>query len=232
MPTSTFYKRHLPHWQVEGATYFVTYVVQGALPNSVAEIFRDAKVAADRNQAVAYSNEENYRRTYSLAFSRMEKYLESGAGSDTHLLVSPSAKQIIIESLKWIEESGDWRVLVVCVMSNHVHVVVCQVATALEGLLKRHKSFVANQINKSLGRTGKLWHAESFDHMPRTTALILEKCRYTLLNPVKAGLVASIDEYDGMWYDASLLKVKGNSVSWQPEAALPLGLYELRSERS
>jgi REP element-mobilizing transposase RayT len=75
------------------------------------------------------------------------------------------------------------------VMPNHVHAVL----TPFEGhsvsdILHSWKSFTASAINRSLGRSGKLWQHESFDHLVRNHDSLIRFITYTENNPVAAGL--------------------------------------------
>jgi putative DNA methylase len=75
------------------------------------------------------------------------------------------------------------------VMPDHVHVVVTPFPDySLSSLLHSWKSFTANQINRRLGRSGRLWQEESFDHLIRSVDAFTSFVTYTEDNPVAAGL--------------------------------------------
>ncbi len=56
-------------------------------------------------------------------------------------------------------------------------------------ILQSLKRFTAQECNKKLGRTGKFWQKESYDHYVRNHKELQNIINYTLQNPVKAGLV-------------------------------------------
>jgi REP element-mobilizing transposase RayT len=64
-------------------------------------------------------------------------------------------------------------------------------ATPLAAILHSWKSFTANQANRTLGRTGEFWQREYYDHPIRDKADFRRCVRYTVDNPVKAGLCSS-----------------------------------------
>jgi REP element-mobilizing transposase RayT len=64
------------------------------------------------------------------------------------------------------------------IMANHVHIVI--------------QAFTANQ---PLGRTGKFWQDEYYDHFIRSEDELNRVIRYVERNPVKAGQVDSIEHY-------------------------------------
>jgi hypothetical protein len=54
-------------------------------------------------------------------------------------------------------------------------------------------------VNKMLGRRGRLWQAESFDHVLRSSESLDAKMAYLLDNPVRLGLVREWAEYPWLW---------------------------------
>ncbi len=61
--------------------------------------------------------------------------------------------------------------------------------------MRRVKGRSARAINALAGISGRLWQPEWFDRWMRDEAEF-EKCvRYIRNNPVKAGLVANVDEH-------------------------------------
>ena len=76
-----------------------------------------------------------------------------------------------------------------CVMPNHVHVVVTPFpGFSLPSILHSWKSFSAHEINNALGRKGRVWEEEAFDHLVRNELAFDKFVSYTEKNPVTAGL--------------------------------------------
>src|SRR5579864_8121 len=112
---------------------------------------------------------------------------------------------IVLEScLHDNEKMFDLRVAVV--MSDHVHMIftpsvdaeamqVCSLAQIMDAI----KGSSAHKINKSLGRKGPAWQAESFDHVLRTSESLDAKVRYVLENPVRKGMVRTWPDYPWLW---------------------------------
>jgi hypothetical protein len=61
------------------------------------------------------------------------------------------------------------------------------------------KGSAAHAINKALGRRGPVWQDESFDHVLRSDESAVSKVEYICENPVRRGLVASVEEYRWIW---------------------------------
>jgi REP element-mobilizing transposase RayT len=66
--------------------------------------------------------------------------------------------------------------------------------------VKRHSS---NKINKAENRSGKLWQKESFDTTIRNEKHLFYAIKYTLNNPVKAGLASNWRDWQGTWCGCS-----------------------------
>ncbi len=81
------------------------------------------------------------------------------------------------------------------IMPNHVHLLITPLTEAAL-FLRRLKGFSARRANESLGQTGQpFWQDESYDHLVRSGEEYRRVARYISNNPVKAGLVQSIEEF-------------------------------------
>jgi putative transposase len=61
------------------------------------------------------------------------------------------------------------------------------------------KGSSAHKVNKILGRKGRLWQPESFDHVLRSSENLDAKMIYVLENPVRLGLVDDWIKYPWIW---------------------------------
>jgi REP element-mobilizing transposase RayT len=95
------------------------------------------------------------------------------------------------------------------VMPDHVHMIftplinaqrreVCSLAEIMDSI----KGASAHKINKALGRKGRVWQTESFDHVLRSSESLDAKMEYLSDNPVRAGLVGEWQRYPWMWRKA------------------------------
>ena len=98
-------------------------------------------------------------------------------------------------------------VAVVVVMPDHVHMIFTPLINeaarevySLAEIMDVIKGASAHKINRQLGRTGKVWQTESFDHVLRSSENLDEKVQYILDNPVRKGLVSAWAEYHWLWY--------------------------------
>jgi putative transposase len=161
-----YYRRHLPHLQRGGATYFVTFRLAGSL---LQEIIRQLK--EDRK------------------FKIYDHALDNVVTGPTWLKDAGLAKLVYDHILA--EASRSYHLDCFTIMSNHVHVVLQPlVDLRLDQALRRIKQPTAYHCNKILGRHGAFWQDGSYDHIVRTNEW--ERIvYYALMNPVKAGLVSN-----------------------------------------
>ena len=94
----------------------------------------------------------------------------------------------------------------VVVMPDHVHMIFTPLVNEQAGevytlreIMDAIKGASAHKINRQLGRTGKLWQAESYDRVLRSSGKLDEKIKYILKNPVRKGLASACEEYRWLW---------------------------------
>jgi hypothetical protein len=71
-------------------------------------------------------------------------------------------------------------------------------AYSLAEIMNAIKSTAAHRINRMLGR-GRVWQAESFDHVVRSSEGLDAKILYLLENPVRLGLARVWEDYPWLW---------------------------------
>jgi REP element-mobilizing transposase RayT len=97
------------------------------------------------------------------------------------------------------------NLLAAVIMPDHVHLLLSPLPDiqgnpyTLSEILKGIKGSSAVSINKVLGRKGKVWQEETFDHILRTSECLKQKTEYLANNPVRRGLVARSEEYPWIW---------------------------------
>ncbi|MHC4399774.1 MAG: transposase [Planctomycetota bacterium] len=187
----------LPHWYQPGVTYFITFRTEDSIPSDVARLWHRRRDDWLRRHDVSPAHagwkgaferlSREARREFHETFSR--EYLEHlDRGSGDCALQRPELAQIVANSLRHFDGQryhvGDF-----VVMPNHVHLLVCLVGeTELEAQCYSWKKFTATEINRHLGRRGRLWQEESFDHLVRSFEQLEAIRRYIAENPARAKL--------------------------------------------
>jgi REP element-mobilizing transposase RayT len=194
-----FYKRNLPHWHPPNAEFFITFRLADSLPKSaivklklLQESLKNSNVEAEKIQrAIFYKYED----------------LLDGAEYGPQWLSQNAFANIIADSIMY-RNNKEYDLYCFCIMSNHVHLVfkmyelveydkaIFNQPTPLTKVLKELKRYTANEANKILGRRGQFWQHESYDRVIRNNKELERTIRYTLNNPVKAGLIKHWQDWE------------------------------------
>jgi REP element-mobilizing transposase RayT len=88
-----------------------------------------------------------------------------------------------------------------CVLSNHIHLVITDAQGRLPDFMRDFDSLVARAVNASIGHFEGFWADEaSYSAIePLAPSDVLAKIAYVLANPVAAGLVKRGAEWPGLW---------------------------------
>jgi REP element-mobilizing transposase RayT len=180
-----FTENRLPHWQQDGAVYFVTFRLADAVPQRLRAQCESEREAWLRVHPQPWSPE--IEREYHDRFSgAIERWLDAGHGAC--ILRRRDFAEIVAEALRHFD-SDRLSVVSFVVMPNHVHALFVQNANwPLEELLRSWKSFSSRKINLLLGRDGGLWQRDYFDRLVRDQKHFANCVRYIRRNPAKAGL--------------------------------------------
>jgi REP element-mobilizing transposase RayT len=181
-------KRRLPHWEAIGAVYFVTFRLADSLPHKALRRieFIRKDILATAVQMNREISENERRRLNQLHARKIEKYLDSGAGSCS--LRSPAVAEIVANALRQFNGTR-YQLFAWCVMPNHVHVVFqTLVGNTLARILHSWKSYTAKQANQILNRSAEFWQREYYDRLVRDTAEFHRAVQYVIDNPKRAGL--------------------------------------------
>src|SRR6184192_3551904 len=178
-------RRHLPHWEQEGAAYFVTFRLADSIPTTLLAEWRDELQAWLKFHPWPWDHKtaEEYERRF---VDGPEKWLDRGLG-ECHLRNQRLAV-IVRDALRHFDRERYWLDAFV-VMPNHVHVLVQpKSGYSLSKILHTWKSFSAHAINKALNREGEFWMEESHDRIVRDTESLGAYREYIAQNPSAAGL--------------------------------------------
>ena len=193
-----YYKRHLPHWQPAGARYFITFRLGGSLPHKVIQELQLLREQFNNEEKTDTISEQ--QKLQRKVFQKYENLLDK-ADSGPLWLRKKGVASIVENSLHFYNDKK-YDLYAYCIMPNHVHIVFKHLDLGTKNdkypittLLQSIKSYSALECNKILKRTGSFWQSESFDRVIRGQDELENTIRYTLENPVKAGLVQQWEDW-------------------------------------
>ena len=192
-----------PHWSQAGAIAFITFRTADSIPKEVLDRWEREKadwlhrhnIATDQHWSkILPELDEKLRHAFAKHFNRCrEDFLDNCHGAC--VLKQPALAKIVADSL--LHFDGDrYRMGDFVVMPNHAHLLAAFASE--ESMLTQCDSwmhYTAFQINKQLGRKGKFWQQEPFDHLVRSLQQYEYLRKYIRENGSKAGL--NKNEY---WY--------------------------------
>jgi hypothetical protein len=181
------HENRLPHWEQDGATYFVTFRLADAIAQDRLDAWRAEREAWLKWNTAPWSprQEQEYHERFT---ARIEAWLDEGTGSC--VLRQQAVREIVGRSLLHFDGTRHWQHSWV-VMPNHVHVLFSTIAGyKLENVLQSWKGFSAHEVNRLLNQRGVFWMKDYFDRMIRDSQHFWRCARYIRRNPEKARLSA------------------------------------------
>src|SRR5262249_6293207 len=186
---------YLPHIEEAKSTYFITYRLAGSMPAHLLELWKSERMDLEQRLKIRKATDFEIQELTRLYSDRIEKYLDSGAGECW--LKNPAVAHIVSDNLEHFDGTR-YQLHAWCIMPNHVHSVMTPISiqdSALIPILHSWKSYTALKANKILSRSGKFWQEEYYDHKIRSEEEFWFYIRYTLENPVSAGLCPHRDNW-------------------------------------
>ena len=168
-----FYRRRLPHWEIEGAWYYLTLRLYGSISQAV---FNTWQIEAEQKRQSLIRKYGRLSPQLERAISyeqirKAERYLDSQI--HVRYLEHPLAAEAFVNNLERGTEKlyrlGPW-----VVMPNHAHLILTpqlderNEPIRLARILQHVKGASALEINRILKRSGRLWQREYFDRIIRS----------------------------------------------------------------
>jgi REP element-mobilizing transposase RayT len=167
----SFRRRHLPHYDSDHATYFVTACLAGSVPAS-------GRLRSGGQQS----------------FEESDDWLDMR--SPVRLLADRRLARIVCEEIRR-ENHVRYELHAYAVMASHIHLVFTPLAQwTRPAIMQSIKGRSARRCNAVLGRCGGFWQSESYDRVVRDSEEFERFVNYVEFNPVKAGLCLLPEEWE------------------------------------
>jgi REP element-mobilizing transposase RayT len=179
---------YLPHWELQGATYSLTFRLNGSLPAAVIMKLEQHRrdlarmITGGQRKLTPFENMD--------LRARFERDVDDALHEhhDIAYMNNPDVADIVANTLTYFVDQRYW-LDAWAVMPNHVHAVITPLGVwTLAEIVHSWKSYSANRANELLGRRGRFWAREYFDRILRDEQDHAETIGYVLANPEKAGL--------------------------------------------
>lgn len=192
-----FYERHLPHYQLNSASIFITFRLVGSLPisilNYLAEVKRQNELLVE-NISDPFARKEAITKSNKILFGKWDGELDLSKG-ESKWLFDRNVAEVVWNSIHY-RDGKEYILDACCIMPNHVHMVINPLKTgegyqSLSEIMQSLKGYTARRANIILGRSGQFWQHESYDHVVRDAGEFKRIVDYIVDNPCRAGLPAN-----------------------------------------
>jgi type I restriction enzyme R subunit len=189
-------ERRLPHWSQAGTIAFITWRTWDSMPEAVLERWLAERNAWLLRQGIDPDHDgwrarlgllaPALRAEYQQFADRWNEHLDEGHGQCVLRRTELAAE--VAASLRHFD--GDrYDLTDFVVMPNHVHLLAAfPDEAAMLAQCESWKHFTATKINRALGRKGRFWQQDGFDHLVRSLEQFERLRRYIAENPLKARL--------------------------------------------
>ena len=204
---SVYRSFNLPHIQPIGASFSITLTVLDAVPGALLKKLNEERQRAlwEIRQDGCPDTSRRIEQTQFLYDRKFNRLLRRKA-EQSHPFADERAAKIMVDVLKKYANSL-YYLCAYSVMSNHVHAEIdtsiqlenrssSDEFTKLHEIVRLIKGSSSYQINKLNGTRGQaLWPRRYRDRFIRSEHHLMTACKYTLENPVKAGITTKVGEH-------------------------------------
>ena len=207
--------RDFRHWPVH-----IVYREHGSLPwaavKTIAENMKAALEPLEHRYPSCQTPNHPDRDTYRAAVSQVCECYQDAFDEALHRFKQspmrfqdPAIQQEIIDSWQFLADKYNLEIFIICLMSNHVHVLLMHReeggCAAFKPIMTEHRRWVSRQIKPLLDiSSSQVWARGAFDRDVRP-GTFWRVVNYILQNPIKARIVTDPLAYSGTWINPTLL---------------------------
>ena len=122
-------------------------------------------------------------------------HLTSRGNARQPIFLDDEDRRAFLERLGEVVDSHHWDCHCYCLMTNHFHLLVETPEPNLSRGMRRLNGQYSQRFNRRHDRVGHILQGRFTGILVEREAHLLELARYVVLNPVRAGMVASAEDY-------------------------------------
>ena len=152
-----YYRRNLPHYQPLGYTFFVTFRLDGSLPNEIILLLKEEKEKEVRRIFNYHNKKERhikYQEYQKIYFGKFDNLLDNSAYGPTWLKDKKVAA--IVKKAIHYRDGKDYKLICFTIMPNHVHMVFTHINVARNSSQEMNKSDTLTADNNNLCNNNEL----------------------------------------------------------------------------
>lgn len=115
-------------------------------------------------------------------------------------------RELWLEIFSQVCSRFNWRCHAWCLMDNHYHIVIETIEGNLSQGMRQLNGVYTQNSNRKHGRVGHVFQGRYKAILIEKEAYLLELSRYVALNPVRAGMVNNIEDWEWSSYSAMIGK--------------------------
>jgi putative transposase len=131
-------------------------------------------------------------------------HITSRGNARQDVFLDEGDREIFLSTLEEVVERYHWLCFAYCLMSNHYHLLIETPEGNLSRGMRHLNGVYTQKFNRSHGQAGHIFQGRFKSMVVQKETYLLELCRYIFLNPVRAGIVSSPEEWKWSSYSATI----------------------------
>lgn len=120
------------------------------------------------------------------------------------IYLSDDDREVFLAVLAQVHERFNWRIHAYCLMSNHYHLLVETPEANLSQGMRQLNGVFTQRFNRIHNRVGHVFQGRFKGILVEKETYLLELARYVVLNPVRAGMVSTPEQWGWSSYRATI----------------------------
>ena len=141
-------------------------------------------------------------RSLRLEFPGAIYHVTSRDNARSAIFIDDEDRRLFLSCLSEVVTRFHWRCHAYCLMDNHYHLLIETPEANLSLGMRQLNGVYTQRFNRRHGRVGHMFQGRFKAIVVDRDSYLLELCRYVVLNPIRAGMVADVAHYAWSSYPA------------------------------